>query len=117
MIVYESLGRISSSISRSMVISVEDDELSLDDENLWEDLSRFNQQLDRDDFMDDIERMIRNIMFEMFASRAERENEGKVVIMTMNRVLERYFDEDIDLLSLFVFVSSFVVVSRNILSR
>jgi len=117
MIIHEFPGRISSSISHSIVILAKDDKLSLDDENLWEDLPRFNQRLDRDDFMNDIEKVIRNIISKMFASRAERENEGKVVIMTMNCVLERYFDEDIDLLSLFVFISSFVVVSRNILSR
>ena len=67
--------------------------------------------------MDDIERVIRNITSKMFASRAEREKEGKFVIMTMNRVFKRYSDEGIDSPSLLVFVSSPAAASRNILSR
>ena len=67
--------------------------------------------------MNDIEKVIRNIISKMFASRAEREKEEKFTITTMNRVLERYSDEDIDLSSLSVFVFSSIVASRTILSR
>ena len=103
--VHESPARISSSISHPVVTSVEGGELPLDDESLWEGLPQSNQRLDRDNSMDGIERVVRNTMSEMFASRDEKEKEGRFATSTTVRVPGRYTDEGIDPSSLPVFVS------------
>ena len=67
--------------------------------------------------MDGIERMVRNTMSEVFASRDEKEKEGKFATSTVVHVPGRYSDEGIDPSSLPMFVSPPAAASRNILSR
>jgi len=46
--------------------------------------------------MDGIERVVRNIMSEMFASRNEKQKEGRFATSMAVRVPGRYSDEGID---------------------
>jgi hypothetical protein len=84
---------ISSPSFHPVVTSVEGGELPLDDGSLWGGLPQSNRPLNP---MDGIERVVRDTMSEVFASRDEKETEGKFATSTAVRVPGRYFDEGID---------------------
>ena len=116
-VVRESPAHISSPISRPAVTSFDGGELPPDDESLWEGLPQSNQRLDRDDPMEDIERVVRNTMSEVFASRDDKDKGGKFATSAAVRVPGRYSGEGTDPSSLPVFVSPPPAASCNILSR
>jgi hypothetical protein len=111
--VHESSVHTPPSISSPVITTIEGGGLPTDDESLSEGLPQSNQRLDCDELIEDIERVVRNTMSEMFASRGDKEN---FAISTAVRVPGRYSGEGTDLCSLPVFTSP-PAASRNILSR
>ena len=104
-------------IPRPVVTTVEGGELSLDDENLSEGLPQSNQQLDRDEPMEGIERIVRNPMSEVFARRGDNDKGENFATSAAVRVPGRYSGEGTIPSSLPVFASPPAAAPRNILSR
>ena len=61
-----------------------------DDESLWEGLPQSDQRPDHDDLMDGIEKMVRDTMSDVFASREEK---GKFATSAPIQVPRRYSEE------------------------
>ena len=100
-------------ISRPVVTTIEGGELPSDDESL----PQSNQQLVRDEPMESVERVVRNTMSEVFASRGDKDKGKNFATSTAVRVPGRYSDEGTDPYSLPMFVSPPTAAPRNILSR
>ena len=113
-IVHESPMRTPSPISRPVVTPTRGGELS-DDESLWEGLPQSNQRPDRDDLMGGIEKVVRNTMSNVFASRDGKE--GKFATSAANHIPRRHSEEGTDSPLLPVLVSPAAAAPRNILSR
>ena len=89
-IVRESPERTPSPISRPADAPAGDGEFS-DDDSAWEGLTRSNQQIHRDDLMEGVEKMVRDTMSDVFASRDGKE--GKRAASVAVHPPRRYSDE------------------------
>ena len=113
-IVRESPERTPSPISRPADAPARGGEFS-DDDSAWEGLTRSNQQIHRGDLMEGVEKMVRDTMSDVFASREGKE--GKHAASVAVHPPRRYSDEGTNPPLLLARASPAGTAPRNILSR